>query len=112
VLLAAAALALVSAPARAQVSTSAPIIVKVKKPKVHLLKYEGEVVHADARQIVLHDPGDPRYIHTFTYSAKVKDQMEKILSRGGYQYGDRVQIRYQAGSDVAEKIAGKPSKSP
>jgi len=53
---------------------------------------------------------DPRIIHTFTYSPAVRKKVEKMLETGGYQYGDRVKIRYRPGSSVALAISGKPSK--
>ena len=51
-----------------------------------------------------------RDIRTFSYSAGIRDQMRAIYNRGGYQYGDKVEIRYQPGSEIALKIKGKPSK--
>jgi hypothetical protein len=36
--------------------------------------------------------------------------MQKLLDRGGYQYGDKVEIQHEAGSDVALQIKGKPSR--
>jgi hypothetical protein len=49
-------------------------------------------------------------IHTFTYSDQIRDAMLKLLDQGGYQYGDKVEIQYQLGTEVALKIKGKPSK--
>jgi hypothetical protein len=49
-------------------------------------------------------------IHTFTYSDQIRDAMLKLLDQGGYQYGDKVEIQYQPGTEVALKIKGKPSK--
>jgi hypothetical protein len=34
-----------------------------------------------------------------------------VLNAGGYQYGDKVVVWYQQGSNVALKIKGKPSKT-
>jgi hypothetical protein len=98
------------ASARAQVTTAPPIVVKVKTPKPKQDRFKGEVLHADALSIIVRDRKDPRFIRTFTYTPKVKDKMDKIFARGGYQYGDKVQIRYEAGKDVALAISGKPSK--
>jgi hypothetical protein len=84
---------------------------KPKKPQQYV-KFKGEVLHADSASIMVRNPDDTRFIHTFTYSPKVKEQMDKIIAKGGYQYGDRVVIRYQPGQgqDVAIAIKGKPSK--
>ena len=95
-------------PAGTQVSEAPPIRLKVKAPKAQ--NFKGEVLHADAISMMVRDRKDPRFIRTFTYSPKVKEQMDKILARGGYQYGDKVEIRYRAGQDVALVIKGKPSK--
>ncbi len=104
----AAGLAVVGGIAPAQVSDAPPIRVKVKAPKSQ--RFQGEVLHADAISMMVRDRKDPRFIRTFTYSLKVKQQMDKVLARGGYQYGDKVEIRYQAGEDVALAIKGRPSK--
>ena len=47
---------------------------------------------------------------TFSYSPEVRDQMIKILNKGGYQYGDKVVIHYKPGTTTAVKLQGKPSK--
>lgn len=94
--------------ARAQVSEAPPIRVKVKVPRPE--RFKGEVLHADSISMMVRDRRDPRFVRTFTYSPKVREQMEKIIARGGYQYGDKVEIRYQAGQDVALAIKGRPSK--
>jgi hypothetical protein len=70
-----------------------------------------EVLHADANSMVVSEQGNERVIHTFTYSDKVKTQMQKIIDKGGYQYGDKISIRYALGGTVALKIHGKPSKA-
>lgn len=103
-----AGLAVAGGTAYAQVSDAPLIRVKVKTPKSQ--HFKGEVLHADAISMVVRDRKDPRFIRTFTYAPKVKEQMDKVLARGGYQYGDKVEIRYQAGDDVALAIKGRPSK--
>jgi hypothetical protein len=107
-LLAAGALGM-AAPARAQVTTP-PIVVKTKTPRNNQSRFKGEVIHADAISIVVRDRKDPRFVRTFTYSPKVKEQMEQIIASGGYQFGDRVVIRYENGKDEALAISGRPSK--
>ena len=51
-----------------------------------------------------------REIHTFTYSDGIRGKMQNVLDQGGYQYGDKVKIVYQPGSEIALRIKGKPSK--
>ena len=36
--------------------------------------------------------------------------MQQILTDGGYQYDDKVEIESMPGSDIALRIKGKPSK--
>ncbi len=115
VLAAAAALTASAGGVRAQVTTAPAIRIKVKQPKT-LKWFKGEVLHADQLSIIARDRQDPRFIRTFTYSPKAKEEMDKILERGGFQYGDKVQIRYQpdpsaSGKDVALDIRGRPSKA-
>lgn len=92
----------------AQVRTGQPITLKTPKPKI--LKFKGEVMHATSVQITVRSRECEMVVRTFTYSPKTRDMMLKIIDRGGYQYGDRVVIHHEAGSDVALKIKGKPSK--
>jgi len=116
----AAALLLWATPARAQAPgpiIAAPIIVKTldaitskrgANAKGEWLK--GEVIHADAQSIIVSEPENERMIHTFTISPTLKDQMQAIVDRGGYQYGDKVKILHERGQTVALKVSGKPSK--
>jgi hypothetical protein len=116
----AAILALSASPAHAQAeaaAVAAPIIVKTidavtSKPnsnaKGEWLK--GEVIHADAESIVVAEQDNERMIHTFTVSPTLKDHMQAIANRGGYQYGDKVKVLHQPGQTVALKVSGKPSR--
>ncbi len=107
--LAVAAWSAAAIPARTQsLDTSKPIQVKAVKPKV--VKFQGEVMHANSAAITVRSSENERIIRTFSYSPKIREQMQHIIDAGGYRYGDKVQIRYEAGSDVALQIKGKPSK--
>ncbi len=108
VLLVAATLAVTALPAGGQVDTSKPIPIKTLKPK--RVTFEGEVMHANPVAITVRSKENERLIRTFGYSPKVREEMQKIIDRGGYQYGDKVQIQHEEGSDVALRIKGKPSK--
>jgi hypothetical protein len=103
-----AAMAVAAAPARAQVTTSTPVVVKQNRPRPVWLK--AEVVHADAHSIIVREQTNALAVHTFTYSPKIQDPMQQLAVQGGYQYGDKVKILYQPGDTVALKIKGKPSK--
>ncbi|HEV2489009.1 MAG TPA: hypothetical protein VGT03_04310 [Candidatus Acidoferrales bacterium] len=112
VLLAAAA-GLAAAPAGAQVTTTKPITVKIKtvKPqKPKLLTFKGEVLHMDAQAIIVRDPKDNLTVRTFSYAPELSKKLKELIDRGGYQYGDRVHVKYASGSAVAQEITGKASK--
>ena len=51
-----------------------------------------------------------REIHTFIYSDRIRGEMQNLFNRGGYQYGDKVKIVYQPGSEIALEIRGRHSK--
>jgi hypothetical protein len=113
------ALALSAPPARGQAAAiAAPIIAKAidtitsipnANPNHEWLK--GEVIHADTQTIIVSEQGNERMIHTFTVSPALKDHMQSIVDRGGYQYGDKVKILHDHGQTVALKVSGRPSKS-
>ena len=107
-LLVAATLAVAALPAGGQVDTSKPIRIKTLKPK--RVTFEGEVMHANPVAITVRSQENELLIRTFGYSPKVREEMQKIIDRGGYQYGDKVRIQHEEGSDVALRIKGKPSK--
>ena len=107
-LLVAAALLAAAAPLCAQVDTSKPITVKTVKPKLE--RFQGEVVQASAISITVRSRENERVVRSFSYSPELREKMQRVLEGGGYQYGDKVDIRYEAGSDVALRIKGKPSK--
>jgi hypothetical protein len=93
--------------ARAQVGP--PVMVKEISPKPVWLK--AEVVRFDRNSITVRDSSDELKILTFTYAASAQLQVEKSLDQGGYQFGDKVKIRYVPGQSIALAIHGKPSKT-
>ena len=96
------------APLSAQVNTSKPIeVTKVRPQKV---KFKGTVVSANTIQITVRSLENERVLRTFKLSEKTSAEMQKIVDQGGYQSGDRVEIEYENGTDVALKIKGKPSR--
>src|SRR5712692_2878854 len=107
-LLVAATLAVATLPAGGQIDTSKPIRVKTLKPK--RVTFEGEVMHANPVAITVRSKENELLIRTFGYSPKVREEMQKIIDRGVYQYVDQVRIHHEEGSDVALRIKGKPSK--
>jgi hypothetical protein len=110
----AAGVAFTSAPAKAQASsaeplnTSSSIIVKQKAVKPIWLK--AEVIHADQLTLLVREEDNGLNIHTFTYSDKAREKIQAVLEAGGYQYGDKIKVRYMPGKTEALDIRGEPSK--
>src|SRR5258708_13905013 len=97
--------------ARAQVTTAPVVKAKpVHTEQVKPAKTRFEVLHMMTTAIQVRSLVNGLEIHTFIYSDQIRDAMQKLLDQGGYQYGDKVEIQYQPGSDVALKIKGRPSK--
>jgi hypothetical protein len=110
-----------SSPASAQapvvvpivVDTAVPIIVDAVKPKpkpTGLDKFEGFVMHANNAQITVRAKGNDMAIRTFPLSEAASAKMQKIVDKGGYQYGDKVTVYYEPATSRAIKVKGKPSK--
>ena len=95
------------------VDTAAPIVVAVVKPKpkpTGLDKFEGFVMHANNAQITVRAKGNDMAIRTFPLSQAASSRMQKIIDKGGYQYGDKVTVFYQPDTSQAITVKGKPSK--
>src|SRR5467141_53295 len=111
-----------SSPAAAQapvvvpivVDTAVPIVVAAVKPKPKLTgldKFEGFVMHANNAQITVRAKGNDLAIRTFPLSEAAAAKMQKIIDKGGYQYGDKVTVLYDPSSQKAVQVKGKPSKA-
>src|SRR6266851_10048838 len=95
------------------VDTAVPIIVNAVNPKpkpTGLDKFEGFVMHANTAQITVRAKGNDMAIRTFPLSEEASAQMQKIVDKGGYQYGDKVTVFYEPATSKAIKFKGKPSK--
>jgi len=110
-----------SSPAAAQVpvivpivvDTAVPIIIDTVKPKpkpTGIDKFEGFVMHANNAQITVRAKGNDMAIRTFSLSEQASVKMQKIVDKGGYQYGDKVTILYEPATSKAVQVKGKPSK--
>ena len=115
----AAGLAISGGAAQAQVAetvVAAPIITKVisvvtpKGAPAGTSWLKAEVIFASANSIVVREQANELVIHSFSFAPELKDKMQAVLDKGGYQYGDKVNILYQPGQTVALRIHGKPSK--
>jgi len=122
----AATLLFAAAPASAQVSApvaaaaaavasdvidaTMPVVVKQLKPKDSLKEFKGTVMHANRAEITVRGRENLLLVRSFTLSPQLADAMQKVIDNGGFQYGDRVTVRYNATTGVAYRIQGKPSK--
>jgi|GEM_PF-927231 len=93
---------------RATAQTSGPVMVKQITPKPVWLK--AQVVHFDRNSMTVRVVGDTMRVLTFTYGDKAQAQVQKALEKGGYQYGDKIKIRYVPQTSVALAVRGKLSK--
>lgn len=95
----------------AQEAASPAIIIKSSPPATPKpVKTRFEVLHMFMNSIQVRSMVNGIEVHTFVYSDQIRDRMQALVAEGGYQYGDKVTIWYQQGSDIALKIKGKPSK--
>lgn len=94
------------------VDTAVPIVVNAVKPKppAGTTKFEGFVLNANIAQITVRAKGNDMSIQTFSLTPNASAKMQQIVDKGGYQYGDKVTIYYDAANLQAVKIKGKPSK--
>jgi hypothetical protein len=115
-----------SAPVRAQVpvpvpevvkpiivDTAVPIVVNTIKPKSKtegLGRFDGYVMHANIVQITVRAKGNDMSLQTFALSERASAEMQTIVDKGGYQYGDKVTVYYDPTSLKALKVKGKPSR--
>jgi len=89
-----------------------PMVIKAIKPaKVSKWgKFEGTVLHANAAQITARARENDLAIETFALSDAAAAKMQKIIDKGGYQYGDKVTILFDPQTRKAVQIKGKPSR--
>jgi hypothetical protein len=98
------------------VSEVAPIVVSAvsaiaPKPKpTGLQKFQGYIMNSNVAQVTVRAKGNEMAIQTFPLSQPVAAQMQRIIDRGGYQYGDKITVYYDPQSHKAVRIKGKPSQ--
>jgi hypothetical protein len=92
--------------------TAVPIVVNAVKPKpTGLSKFEGYVMHANIAQITVRAKGNDMAIQTFALSPQASAKMQAIVDKGGYQFGDKITVLYDASNMQVIKLKGKPSKA-
>jgi len=94
------------------VDTAVPIIVRALKPHKAspYPKIQGTVMNATIAEITVRERDNELAIQSFSLSEEAAAKMQKIIDKGGYQYGDKVTIYYDPQTRKAIKIKGKPSK--
>jgi hypothetical protein len=95
------------------VDTAVPIVVNTIKPKsktAGLGRFDGYVMHANTIQITVRAKGNDMSLQTFALSERASSEMQTIVDKGGYQYGDKVTVYYDPTSLKALKVKGKPSR--
>jgi hypothetical protein len=92
--------------------TAAPIIIKAVKPKTTngLARFQGTVMHANIAEITVRAKDNELSIRSFSLSQPAADKMQKIIDKGGYQFGDKVTVFYDPSNLKAVKIKGKASR--
>lgn len=96
------------------IDTAVPIIIKAITPAPKpqgQQKFEGFVMNANRVQITLRAKGNDMALRTFPLNEQTAEKMQRIIDKGGYQYGDKVTVYYDAATMKAVKFKGKPSKS-
>jgi hypothetical protein len=111
ILFLAAALALVAAlPASSAPAAASPGAPQNAPGSQKIIKTRFSVMNMLYEAIQVRGLVDLREIHTFTYAPEIRDKMQKIFNAGGFHYGDKIEVWYRPGDNVAVKIKGKPSK--
>jgi len=91
---------LCGSPARAQApSVVDPIIIDTAVPII-----------ANIAQITVRAKGNDMSLETFSLSSQAAAEMQSVVDKGGFQYGDKVTVYYDPTSKQALKVKGKPSK--
>ena len=95
------------------IDEAAPIVLKALTPKkkdTGSQKFQGLFLHGNPTQVTLKAQGDDMAIQTFSLSQPAQEKMQKIIDKGGYQYGDKITVYYDAQTHQARKFKGKPSR--
>ncbi|MGH9734755.1 MAG: hypothetical protein ACRD8A_09225 [Candidatus Acidiferrales bacterium] len=103
-------LALAAAACAPAASAQVSPVVMAKQTSQKPVWLKVEVLRCDQNSMTVRIPGQETRILTFNYAASAQAQVQKVLDKGGYQYGDVIKIRYIPGTSVALRIRGKASK--
>ena len=94
------------------IGTAAAIAVQTIKPKKQspFPKFEGTVMNSNNVLITVRSKENELAVRTFTLSEEASAKMQKLIDKGGYQYGDKVTVFYDPTTNKALKVKGKASK--
>jgi len=94
------------------VSTAAAIVIQTIKPKKQspYAKFEGTVMNSNSVMITVRSKENELGVQTFTLAEEASVKMQKIVDKGGYQYGDKVTVFYDPATHKAYRVKGKASK--
>ncbi len=94
------------------VGTAAAAVIQTIKPKKQQPhpKFEGTVMNSNNVIITVRSKENELAVRTFTFTDEAAAKMQKIIDKGGYQYGDKVTVFYDPTTNKAIKIKGKASK--
>jgi len=92
-------------------TTAVAVIEAVKRKKQSPFpKFEGTVMNSNNVLITVRSKENELAVRTFTLTEEASSKMQKLIDKGGYQYGDKVTIFYDPTTNKAIKIKGKASK--
>ena len=94
------------------IATAASIALQTIKPKKQdpHPKFEGTVMNSNSVLITVRSKENEMGVQTFTLSPEASAKMQKIVDKGGYQYGDKVTVYYDPTTHQAVRVKGKASK--
>lgn len=95
------------------VGTAAAAVIQAikpaKKPSPYP-KFQGTVMNSNNVLITVRSKENELAVRTFTLTEEASQKMQKIIDKGGYQYGDKVTVFYDPTTNKAIKVKGKASK--
>src|SRR5438128_12168348 len=94
------------------VATTAVAVIEAIKPKKQspYPKFECTVMNSNNVLITVRSKENELAVRTFTLSEEASAKMQKIIDKGGYQYGDKVTDFYNRTTNKELKVKGKPAK--
>lgn len=94
------------------IDTAAPIVISAvtPKPKPGVHKFQGYFVNGTSAQVTLKAKDNELALQTFPLSQEASEKMQKVIDKGGYQYGDKVTVYFNSTTHQALKFKGKPSR--